>query len=171
MKSISTAKTLDLEQSALEHSEYEGSVWKKGGRLDRITRFIRTFINQSDQGLVDYIAAWGIYYARKSHYIAVTLNDNFQDDPSTIQMAEKCNGICAQYTEIQQLEYDEFLLQNDLETAIEKYIIEYREADSSNTVEENPQTKYNRPNSGNTSVFSSSVNKIRPHITLFLEHQ
>jgi len=132
-----------LEQSALEHSEYEASRWEKVGNLEKFQGYLRYFTNRPNQGLSDYIFAWGIYYARKFHDIAVTINDSFKDDKPYEDIAKQCNEICAQYTEIQQLEYYQFILENSREIAIKKYILDYEKPKTSNAAVGNKPTKYN----------------------------
>jgi hypothetical protein len=137
------AKNFGLEQSALEHSEYEASRWEKVGNLEKFQGYLRYFTNRPNQGLSDYIFAWGIYYARKFHDIAVTINDSFKDDKPYEDIAKQCNEICAQYTEIQQLEYYQFILENGREVAIKNYILDYEKPKTSNATVGNKPTKYN----------------------------
>jgi hypothetical protein len=121
----SIAKKFDLEHTAIEHSEYEASRWKDVGRLDRFERFLRNYFDRPDQGLSDYLVAWGIYYARKFHDIAITIQESFEADKSHEDIAKQCNEICMKYTDTRQLEYYQFILENDRDSAIKKYVLEY----------------------------------------------
>ena len=132
------AKIFGLEQTALEHSEYEASRWKTVGTLEKFQHFLRRHTHWYHQGLSDYIAAWGIYYARKFHDVAVTLSDGFKVNEEHQSIANKCNKICAQYTNVQQLEYYYFILEKGREAAFKKYILEYERPQIVNTVTENP---------------------------------
>jgi hypothetical protein len=146
------AKKFGLEQTGLEHSEYEANRWEKVGKLEQFQRYLRYWINRPNEGLSNYIVAWGIYYARKFHDIAITLSGSFNAGKSHEDIAKQCNEICAQYTETQQLEYYQCILDEGLETAIEKYILKYKKPDTSSIAVQNKQTKSNRANFGKTQL-------------------
>ena len=119
------ARIFDLEQSAVIHSEYEASRWVKVSGWNRFTRYVRNTINWIDQGHAHYIAAWGIFYARKFHDIAIEISDNLQKRTPQSEITKNCNEICRKYDENQQFEYYEFILEHNLEEAIDKYITKY----------------------------------------------
>lgn len=72
---------------------------------------------------------------RKFHDIAVTLSNSFKNNILHKFIAEKYDQICTQYnTKIQQLEYYQFILEDDREKAFKKYILDYTKPDSLDAV-------------------------------------
>jgi GTP-binding protein EngB required for normal cell division len=134
------AEIFQLTETALTNGKYEADSWNQVKIMDNIKNFFQKHLHIPDEPRSLYIAAWGIYYARKFSDVASTIVEEYERQRTNFSeantyadsaekkrvyeaIAQKCNQICDKYTDAIQLEYYNFILQNGLDEALKKYIL------------------------------------------------
>lgn len=152
----SIGNLFEFENTALISVKYENNRWNEVKIMDKVVRFLRITFGSPDKALPQYVAAWGIYYARKFRDVAFLITENYGKDRKILVQAksvqkpnehsaisvyelisDRCMKVYVEHNDAKQLEYYYFILEHGLEAALYKYILE-TETTASNVTHKEP---------------------------------